>query len=95
MKTIFFLSLTLATVLFFSATLSVSNSSMAFKETKTSCSDGAKAGKSDYTTRGQVNSKYSEHTDTYKNCYLDGWKDKCESDGNARSDCEADEDNQY
>ena len=91
----FILSLTLGTVLFLSSTLAASNTSMAFKETKTSCSDGAKAGKSDYSTRGQVNSKYSEHTETYQKCYLDGWKDKCESDGNARSDCEANEDSQY
>jgi hypothetical protein len=56
---------------------------------------GLKLEKGDYTTRGEVNPKHSEHTETYERCYLDGWKDKCETDGNTRFDCESDEDNQH
>lgn len=72
-----------------------SNDILAYKETSTSCPDGYQAGQNDFNSRGQVNSKITEHTETYQNCYLDGWMNACLSTGTLQEDCSYQQDNQF
>lgn len=72
-----------------------SNTVNAYKVTSTSCSDGYDEGQNDFNERGQINSKFTEHTKVYQNCYLDGWMNACMSTGNSRIDCESQEDSQF